>query len=102
MKYVRSSLAWLWWLWVATIPLKLHEAAVEVSAALGCQKGRECYPDSPWDSLLSSLEWLEIKAALILWPVCAWFVIFRPLFGLIDRLPSSSSKAQKDDRADKL
>ncbi|GAB2583178.1 hypothetical protein GCM10027034_14130 [Ramlibacter solisilvae] len=81
MKYLSSIFVWLWWLWIATIPLDLHEIFAEVSTALGCQKG-ECYPDPPWASPFASLDWMETKTALLLWPVCIWFLVLRPLWKL--------------------
>ena len=80
MKYVRPVSVWLWWLWVATIPLDLHEIFAGVSMALGCRG--ECYPDPPWAAPFASLDWAETKTALLLWPACAWFVVLRPLWAL--------------------
>jgi hypothetical protein len=96
MKYVGPIFVWLWWLWIATIPLDMNEISAEVFAALGCQKGHECYPNPPWASPFASLEWMEIKTALLLWPVCAWFLVLRPLWKLEALIWGANESAPED------
>jgi len=95
MKYFRSILAWLWWVAVAMIPARLGELVAEFSAALGCRQGAECYPNPPFMSPFGRLDFLELEAALLLWPVCLWFVVGRPLWKLIDVVAPGPQQATK-------
>jgi hypothetical protein len=100
MKYVRSISIWLWWLAVATIPFEVGEILAEFSAAFGCQQRAECYPDPPFSSPFKSIDLLEIETALLLWPVCVWFVMLRPIMKLIDAVSPAQESARSSDKGD--
>jgi hypothetical protein len=100
MKYLRPISIWLWWVFVATIPSNVGEIIAEFSAAFGCQQRAECYPNPPFASPFKSLDLLETEVALLLWPVCVWFVMFRPIMKLMEAVsPDVQEPAKTTDKA---
>jgi hypothetical protein len=84
MNHGAQILAWFWWLYVGSVPFQMAEANALVALALGCTSLGNCYPppSNPFYEAASALEHMEPLAWLLLFPVSAWFVIYRPLRAL--------------------
>lgn len=77
MSYFRSSVASIWWLAVAYLPLAIFRFGRRYGESIGCPKAGDCYV--PGSEHLLSLDLMFFGSALLLWPACLWFLLVRPL-----------------------
>lgn len=74
---------WLWWLSLATLPIAISSLKQSYRSHIGCPPAGDCYV-AGWTLLM---EWniLIILAALLMWPVCFYYVVLAPLSALTRR-----------------
>jgi hypothetical protein len=72
----------LWWLLVAHLPVSIHQLSRSYAKQIGCPSAGDCYV--PGSELLLDFDLLVMGSALLLWPVCLWFLgggwLWRKLF----------------------
>ena len=97
MKAFLTLVHFLYWLAVGYIPLAIQALEAEVRRILGCPLVGECYVKG-W-AVLASIQICSVYAALILWPLCLFFVwrLFSQAF-LTRRSIGSASPASELQR----
>jgi len=68
----------LWWLAAACIPYAQHRFYESYRLAIGCPAQGDCYTRGA--EHLLELQLLFVGSALVLWPLCAWYLLAKPLF----------------------
>ena len=72
MKIIFKIIKLLWWLTIGYIPIALHALQVKYRELIGCPEKGDCYVQG--SELLLNFDVTIISIALILWPVCLWFL----------------------------
>ncbi|MDR7132837.1 hypothetical protein J2X06_001247 [Lysobacter niastensis] len=91
MKVFLSIVKWIWWLGLAYLPLKLWSLERSYMDRIGCPPRGDCY--APGSEILLDWDLLIMGAALLVWPVCLWFLVVVPLRAFWIRLrPNNSFK----------
>lgn len=91
MNYFRYSVASIWWLAVAYLPVAIFRFERRYSEAIGCPKAGDCYVNG--SEHLLSLDLMFFGSALLLWPACLWFLLVRPLVSLVWKARVSKPEA---------
>lgn len=91
MKYFRSTVTSLWWLVVAYLPVALFQFERRYSEAIGCPQAGDCYV--PGSEHLLSLDVMLFGFLLLLWPLCLWFLLVRPIVFLVRKSRASKQEA---------
>ncbi len=76
-------LRWAWWLALAYLPVRLSEVRRDIGADLGCPVKGDCYV--PGSASLFDLDLAVTASAILIWPVAAYFVVYKPLVRLASR-----------------
>lgn len=81
----------LWWLVVAYLPVALFQFERRYSEAIGCPQAGDCYV--PGSEHLLSLDVMLFGFLLLLWPLCLWFLLVRPIVFLVRKSRASKQEA---------
>lgn len=76
MKFLRHALRLLWWLSAVCIPVAQFRFYESYRRAIACPASGDCY--TPGSEHLLGMELLFFGSAVILWPLCAWYLLVRP------------------------
>ena len=76
MSILWSCLRLLWWLGAALLPLLLNSYYHSYRRDIGCPTSGDCYTPG-WEHLLG-IELLIAYAAIVIWPLFAWYVVIQP------------------------
>lgn len=71
-KWIFEIIKILWWLLVARLPVSIHQISATYAKQIGCPPAGDCYV--PGSELLLPFDILVMGSALLLWPVCFWFL----------------------------
>jgi hypothetical protein len=80
MKLLLRTLKFAWWLAVAYIPIAQAKVYRDFATSIGCPPAGDCYV--PGSEHLLGMDLLNFFSAVVLWPVCAWVLVVRPLLAL--------------------
>jgi hypothetical protein len=84
MKAIWHLIKWLWWLALAFLPRMLWTLERRFMDQIGCPPRGDCYV--PGSEILLDWDILIMGSAILIWPVCFWFVLIAPALALRSRL----------------
>jgi hypothetical protein len=92
----------LWWLMVARLPISINQLSASYAKQIGCPASGDCYV--PGSELLLSFDVLAMGSAVLLWPVCVWFlgggwIVRRVMRATRSSLPQPSTETPPDEAA---
>lgn len=100
-KWILIAVRSFWWIAVARLPLSIRDLSASYAEDIGCPPRGDCYV--PGSEILLSFDILVMGSAVLLWPVCFWFLGGKwvakklSLFpGTDDRLGISSNRKPAD------
>ena len=76
MNFLRHALRTLWWLAAAAIPIAQHQFYESYRRAIACPSYGDCY--TPGSEHLLAMELMFFGSAVILWPLCVWYLVLKP------------------------
>ncbi len=76
VKTLFRTLRILWWIAAAAIPIAQHRFYESYRKAIECPDYGDCYTDGA--EHLLGMELLFTGSALVLWPLCAWYLVIGP------------------------
>ena len=76
MKFLRYALRLIWWLAAAYIPVAQYQFYESYRRAIACPASGDCY--TLGSEHLLGMELLFFGSAVVLWPLCAWYLLVSP------------------------
>ena len=81
MKLIGLVIRLLWWLGVCYVPVALWKLRRQFMDSIGCPPAGDCYV--PGSEILLNFDVLIMGLVIYLWPVCAWYLGGRCVFGWV-------------------